>query len=167
MKTALFRPALAAAMLLPASLVIAATTTASLNVSATVSSSCSISSATALSFPAYTPDGSAQNSTSTLGVKCSNTVPFKIGLDGGVNGGFSTGFRNMKRSGGEETLSYGLYTDVGRNLNWGNTPGTDTVDGVGSGLATEISKTIYGQIPSQPSAVPGNYSDSVTITVTY
>lgn len=167
MNTPFLRTSVAATILLSSLMATAATTTASLNVSATVNASCSISSAGALTFAAYTPDASAQNSNSTVGVKCSNTLPFKIGLDGGSNGGLSTGPRVMKRSSGEETLLYRLYSDASHTINWGSTPGTDTVDGIGTGLATEISKTIYGQIPSQPNAVPGTYSDAVTITVTY
>ena len=36
-----------------------------------------------------------------------------------------------KMTSGANTLSYGLYQDIARATNWGNTPGTDTVNTTG------------------------------------
>jgi spore coat protein U-like protein len=70
---------------------------------------------------------------------------------------------------GSNTLNYSLYQDQGDTKVWGNTVGTDTVTGSGLGMAAgnAIVKTVYGQIPYQPGTVPGNYADTVTVTVTY
>jgi spore coat protein U-like protein len=62
-------------------------------------------------------------------------------------------------------LSYGLYSDIGHTTNWGTTNGQ--VTGTGTGAAVPI--TVYGQITAaQAAAAPvDNYSDTITVTVTY
>ena len=66
---------------------------------------------------------------------------------------------------GLDTLDYGLYTDVGRATNWGNTVGDDAVTGTGSGAAQTL--TVYGQIPAGQLIEIGAYTDTITATVTY
>jgi spore coat protein U-like protein len=42
--------------------------------------------------------------------------------------------------------------------------------GVGAGLATGNALNVYGQLPDNATnqvAVPGSYSDTITVTVTY
>ena len=41
--------------------------------------------------------------------------------------------------------------------------------GTGSGLGAGQAKvsTVFGRIPVQPDAVAGNYSDTITVTITY
>jgi spore coat protein U-like protein len=58
-----------------------------------------------------------------------------------------------------------LYSDSGRTTNWGNTVGTDTVSGTGTGSAQSL--TAYGRIPSQPTPAPATYSDTIVVTLTY
>ena len=48
---------------------------------------------------------------------------------------------------------------------WGNTVSTDTVAGTGNGSGQ--SYTVYGRIPAQTTPAPGNYADTITVTVTY
>jgi spore coat protein U-like protein len=62
-------------------------------------------------------------------------------------------------------LGYGLFTDSGHVTNWGNTIGTDTVTGTGSGAAQAL--TVYGEIPASELVAPGSYSDTITATVSY
>jgi len=141
------------------------TKTTTMAVSATVSSNCLITNSPALTFNAYTPDLGAQDATATVDVKCSNTTPFNIGLNAGIGTGATITDRVMKS--GSNTLTYQLFRNPGRTDNWGNTPGTDTLSGVGTGLNNTLSNTIYGRIPSQPDVVPGAYTDTVTLTVSY
>jgi len=143
---------------------VAATTTTTFQVSATVAGSCSVS-ATHLSFGTYTPGNTLPtDAASTISVNCTLLTPYHVRLDKGLNGSSVTG-RKMVRAGGPETLGYGLYRDEARNLNWGETDGTDTVDGVGTGA--NVSHTVYGRIPAEQSVPPDSYSDTITVTVSY
>ena len=59
---------------------------------------------------------------------------------------------------------YFLYSDSTRTTNWGNTSGT-WVSATGTGVAQVM--TVYGRIPANESALIGNYSDTVTVTITF
>jgi spore coat protein U-like protein len=136
------------------------TATGSFSVTATVAPSCSIT-ANALTFGAYT--GTAANATATLSVQCANGTPYNVGLDAGQASGATVTTRKMMN--GVKALNYSLYSDSGRTKNWGNTVGTDTLAGTGSGSAQSL--TVYGLVPSGQNPVPGSYADTVTATLTY
>ena len=142
-------------------------TSATFNVTAQVNATCVINLASALTFPAYAPNQGGQVSTSTINVNCTNTTPFNIGLNAGTGSGATVNNRIM--TSGTHTLNYSLYQDSGHSIVWGNTVGTNTVSAAGGGLASgnAITKTVYGQIPNQPGTAPGNYADTITVTVTY
>ena len=61
------------------------------------------------------------------------------------------------------TLGFQLYQDTGRSVIWGNTQGTNTVGGTGTGSAQPI--TVYGQVPAQATPKPDTYQSTVTATV--
>lgn len=150
-------------------LVHAATTTGQLSVDATVAASCSVANTT-LSFGSIDPLTLATTNADAqadISVTCSNTTSYNIGLDAGLTTGATVTTRQMDISGvGTDKLDYSLFSDSTRGTNWGNTVGTDTVTGTGSGSA--IAHTVYGRIPSgQNNAPVGTYNDTVTITVTY
>jgi spore coat protein U-like protein len=136
------------------------TATGSFSVTATVAPSCSIT-ANALNFGAYT--GTALNATTTISVTCANGSPYNIGLDPGQASGATVTTRKMVN--GSKTLGYALYSDSVRTKNWGNTVGTDTVAGTGSGSAQTLN--VYGQVPAGQTPVPGSYADTITATLTY
>jgi spore coat protein U-like protein len=60
------------------------------------------------------------------------------------------------------TLSYELYRDNARTLNWGQTAGVDTYKATGSGNAQPFS--IYPEMPAGQFVAPGTYTDTVTIS---
>ncbi len=66
---------------------------------------------------------------------------------------------------GTNTVGYQLYQNAGRTTVWGNTPGTDTVPGTGSGASQTL--TVYGRVPPQTTPPAATYNDSVTVTVNY
>jgi spore coat protein U-like protein len=136
------------------------TATATFSISATVVPSCSIT-ATALNFGAYT--GAVLNATSTLTVQCASGAAYNVGFDQGQATGATVTTRKMTNA--TKTLNYGLYSDSGRTKNWGNTVGTDTLAGTGSGSTQSI--TVYGQVPANQKPAPGAYADTITATVTY
>jgi spore coat protein U-like protein len=100
---------------------------------------------------------------STIGVQCSNALPYTVGLDGGQTGATDPTQRKMLR--GSEQVIYGLYRDAPRSLPWGSTAGTDTVSGVGN--TTVHSLAVYGRIRAQTTPSPGLYADTVVVTVSY
>ena len=137
-----------------------ATTTSTFQVTATVASSCTVT-ATSLAFGNYTLaqlDGS-----STITATCTNGTTYTIGLDAGSFAGATTSTRRMTGP-SAAGLSYSLFSDSGRTTNWGNVAGS-WVSGTGTGAAQVL--TVYGRIPANQTALIGNYTDTVTVTVTF
>ena len=82
-----------------------------------------------------------------------------------VPSGVLKSYAARKLSSGGNTVSYTLYADAAHTTIWGNTPATDTVAGTGNGSSQSF--TVYGRVPSQGAPAPGNYSDTITVTVMY
>ncbi|MFT7775004.1 spore coat U domain-containing protein [Roseateles sp.] len=155
------------ALLLPA-LASAGTASNTFQVQATVTTSCTVS-GTTLNFGASIDPLAAVtplDATSTLTVVCTNTTPYTIALNAGVNAGGASNFSTRKMKSGSNTLGYQLYTDTGRSTVWGDgTASSSTSAGTGTGSAQTL--TIYGRLPSLANVVPGSYTDTVTVTVSY
>lgn len=130
-------------------------------VATTVRAACTLS-ATSLAFGSYT--GAPINSTATITVTCTNTTTYNVGLSAGTASGATVTNRSMTGPNSAK-LGYKLFRDSGRTLNWGNTVGTDTVSGTGSGSVQSL--TVYGQLPGGQYVAPGSYADTITATVTY
>ena len=143
----------------------AATASGTLTVTASVASVCLIANGT-LAFGSYDPtSGAALNGSTTVTLTCTLGTPYQIGLDAGAGAGATVTLRKL--TSGANTLDYRLFRDASRTLNWGNTPGTDTLGGTSSSSSLTNTITIYGQIPASAAVPTGSYSDSVAITVTY
>lgn len=146
----------------------AATTTTSFTVTATVNSTCQAA-ATALAFGAYVPGAGALASNSTISVKCTKNTPYTVALNAGATTGGSIAQRQM--GSGANRLNYNLYTSAGFATVLGDgTGGSLTSAGTGAGVATATTITVYGQLPDSAlnqAAVPGSYTDTITVTVTY
>jgi spore coat protein U-like protein len=147
----------------------AATTGTSFQVTATVQSTCSATAAT-LAFPNYTPGGGAQIGNTTISVKCTKNTPFTVALNAGATTGDAYAQRVMGGS-GANTLQYNLFTTAALAQVFGDgSGGTGTVAGTGSGVATANAVQVFGQVPdsaTNQAAVPGAYTDTITVTVTY
>jgi len=139
----------------------AATATTTMSISATVVATCAVS-ASPLAFGTYT--GATATSTSTLTITCTNTTPYNVGLSPGISTGATVSARAMTLS-TSSFLAYVLTSDAGYSINWGQTVGTDTVAGTGNGTAQLL--TVYGRIAAGQYVTPGNYEDTVTVTVTF
>ncbi len=135
--------------------------TTSFTINAAVYANCKVS-ATSLAFGNYA--GAVLNSTSTITATCTKTTPYNIGLNAGTATGATVTTRKMTGPSSAK-LSYSLFRDSGHSQNWGNTVGTDTVSGTGTGVAQSI--TVYGSIPAGQYVTPGSYSDTITVTLTY
>jgi len=112
----------------------------------------------------YTAQG-AVNSTCNFG------TPYSIYLGDG-NNRIAGGFRRMT-NGNNEYIPYQLYKDSNYSTVWDATGGVTNVGGAGgvskTGSGSAQTTTVYGKIPQGTSiaSTPGNYSDSVVVTVTY
>lgn len=151
--------------LIPVSLSRADTATTTFNVGASVSALCLVIAAD-LDFGAYNPlsSGTDLDINTTVTVECTNTTTYDVGLDVGTGTGATYAVRKM--TSGANLLDYSLYSDAARTNVWGETIGVDTVAGTGDGTAQVL--TVYGRVPSgQSSAIPGAYTDVITVTVTY
>lgn len=143
----------------------AATITGNLPVTASVINNCVFGAITSVAFGNYDPTSATpNNNTGSITVTCTSGDVYNIGLNAGTFAGATVTTRRMTgpSAGG---LSYFLYRDAGRTLNWGVTIGTDTLSQTGNGSAQTA--TVFGQIPALQAVTAGSYSDTVGITVTF
>ncbi|KQR78651.1 spore coat protein U [Burkholderia sp. Leaf177] len=141
------------------------TATATFTVSLTLQANCTIA-ATPLNFGTNGVLAAAINQQTTLAVTCTNTTPYNVGLDGGNVSGSTVAARLLAGTATGNTattVGFQLYQDAGRTTLWGNTQGTNTVAGTGTGAAQSIS--VYGQVPAQATPRPDLYQTTVTATV--
>ena len=91
--------------------------------------------------------------------------------------GTSNSFASRQMAKGTDRLNYNLYTSAARTTIWGDgTGGSGTVaalvvQGNGKFLNNNSSRNFsiaaYGRIPAGLDAVPGAYSDTITVTMSY
>jgi spore coat protein U-like protein len=136
--------------------------TTSFTVVAEIQPQCTIS-ANTLTFGAYT--GVLLQSTSTISVTCTNYATYNVGLSAGLATGATVTTRKMTGTYHGGKLGYSLYSNSTHTTNWGQTVGTDTVAGIGTGINQSL--TVYGQIPAGTIPAADGYSDTITATVTY
>lgn len=145
--------------------------TGSLAVQMQITASCTIGAAS-LTFAntSGTSLVSAQvTQTGSIAVTCTNSSPYSIGLDNGLNA-LST---QRRLANGTNYIPYNVYLDSGHTQAW-TTASTSTTCtsanscylGTGNGAAQTVS--VYGVVPTIATApASGTYNDTVTITVTY
>ena len=140
------------------------TTVGNFNVLLTVDAYCEVTNPTDLDF------GTAPNlinanidAQSALDVQCTDTTPYDIGLTDGANS-VVAGVRRMT-DGSSHYVTYELHRDNTYATPWGTTVGTDTKSGLGTGSVVTLD--VFGRVPVQAAPVPGNYTDTVDIELTY
>ena len=136
-------------------------------VGATILVACNVTGST-LTFggsidPLQTP-GPVDASTA-LNVTCTKTTPYSVSLSAGANAGNASAFGSRVMKSGNNNLPYQLYLDAGRTQVWGDGNSSGVYAGTGTGSQQQL--TVYGRLPSLNGIVPGNYSDTVTLTITY
>ena len=143
------------------------TATSNLAVTLTVNANCTISTTT-LPFGTTTSLATVLNQQGSIGVTCTNTTPYSVGLDGGnvlassiairLLAGTSTGNTTT-------TIPYQLYSDAARTSIWGNSVGA-WLSGTGNGGTQTL--TVYGQVPvSAVTPKPDLYESTVVATITF
>lgn len=132
-----------------------------MTVSITVPKKCLVTGNT-LNFGTTSALSAIVDASTNLSVACSSTLAYTISLDNGLYGVSAV---TRKMGSGANRVSYSLYRDAARTLNWGATVGTDTLAGTGTG--NTVSVPVYGRVPVQTTPPPATYTDTVVITVTY
>jgi spore coat protein U-like protein len=128
-----------------------------------------------IAFPTYNPLTTASDSiTGPIKVTCSGSGTGSTNVTVGVtlSAGFSGNFANRTMLSGTNVLNYNIYWSTayaqimgdGTGGSFAGTAGPFTVTAGGTNYATG---TMYGLIPGRQNAVPGAYSDTIVVTVTY
>jgi len=141
----------------------AQTATTTFRVTARVNAVCEVTS-NDLAFGTYNPKASSPHQVTTLvRATCTPGSTYQVGLNEGTSPGATINQRKM--ASGANALNYQLYSDSARSSIWGNTQGTDTVTGVGTGLSQD--HTVFGAIPAAQGVPAGDYSDTITVRIYY
>ena len=143
-----------------------------------MSASCSLS-ATPASFGSY--DNTLNDTAvATISGTCSKGGPADPDMTGAtltLSAGASNAFNTRQMVKGSDRLDYNLYTTAARTVVWGDgTAGTGTVAAMtvqtngrflNHNSSRNFAMTTYGRIPGNQDAVPGAYSDTITVTMSY
>lgn len=141
----------------------AGTDTTTFDVTATVEDACTVS-ADNLEFGSYDPfSATPRDHTTTITVRCTLGATYDIKLDKGTHGTSVTERRMQHETEMDTHLNYGLYPNAAREQNWGETIGTDTESGVGTG--DYVAHTVHGRIPAEQDVPAGNYTDTINVTL--
>jgi spore coat protein U-like protein len=132
-------------------------------VQARVEAVCEVT-ASDLNFGTYTAQGGTPlQGTTLLRATCTPNTTYNLGLNEGTSPGATVNARKMVS--GAQALNYQLYSDSARSKIWGNTTGTDTVTGSGTGLA--VDHTVFGAVPAAQVVPAGDYADTITVRIYY
>jgi spore coat protein U-like protein len=142
---------------------IGATTTAALSVGMTVNATCAIEQVPVLDFGTRTLVLTSLDIAVAIGVRCTNGAPYTIAIDAGLGVAATTGLRRMT---GPTQWGYSLFRDAARTQIWGDAA-SDVVSGAGTGnlVSHPVYARAYAQGMNPP--LPGAYTDSVKITLTF
>ena len=137
---------------------------------------CTVS-AGGIAFGIYNPSSAVANaSTGTLQVTCNGSgngkgkgkITLNVTLSSGLSGSYAT----RKMFSGVNTLNYNIFWSTAYNQIIGDGSGGSVAGSVGpfrvaAGSSNVVTETFYGLIPASQDVAPGNYSDVITVTVTY
>lgn len=140
----------------------AETVTGTLNVTASVQQDCELGTISTLDFDVYEP-GQPNVAQADIVVNCNTDGTVTVDLDDGQNS-TTAGQRAMKQQNGSDALiRYQIYTTSTRNDPWTEPRAVPVTGG------DDIQVTAFGAIlhTLTTSAPPGEYSDSVTVTVSF
>jgi len=167
------KKAIAAAMVLGAagfaSQAMAETATATFQVRMTILKSCSVTAGTSsdINLGSVSSTATGVSGSSAITVNCSKNTPYYIGLAPSNNN--TAGAGTMARTGTPaDTVAYQLRSLSATGPVWGNTAtSTDVGNGVsGTGNGGAQSHTVFASV-ANANSTPGNYLDTVTVTVNY
>lgn len=133
--------------------------------------SCSVS-AVPMQFAPYAPfSGLPAESATTVTVTCSGLVNLLVSYEIrlGPGGSGSIAARTLGEEGGDDALSYQIYSNSSRTMVWGDGVQGSAISGslFLQLVATSRVHTVYGRIPESQLVNAGDYSDELVMTVIY
>lgn len=90
---------------------------------------------------------------------------YQVEIQAGASG--STADRRLVRTGGSETLKYGLYRDLARTQPWGVGPNSAGAVYLLSLFGSVQRLSVYGAIPAGQAVRAGTYRDTPLVVITY
>src|SRR4029079_1009628 len=124
-----------------------------------------------LAFGNYDPVGTNatidQPGTGVVNVYCTPGTAVNVFLDLGSHAIVATSTRRMLGPSGN-LLTYEIYRNTGHTNIWGSTVATSN-SGTATLIGTPINNgfTAYGLVTAGQDVLPGNYGDTVLVTVNY
>jgi len=156
---------LTTALLVAGTAPVLAADTTTFNVKIVILKACDVAAAAATDVDFGNVSSNAVNTDNAgaLNVRCTLLTPYTIGLDNGGNGATVA---DRKMTDGTNLVPYQLYRAATRGAGdvWGDTVGTNTYSGIGTGLVQNV--PVYGRVPSA-NFPAGTYNDVVTATIVY
>lgn len=142
------------------------------DVTISIAESCDVTSTQNISFGTNVlASAGSVDATGGVTVQCSVGTTYNLALDAGQHSGNDIGARQMQIDGGTATIPYQLYRGSAPSQVWGETAGTDTETGTGTGFGTgapyDQPHTVLATATIPGTALVGNYSDTITATVTF
>lgn len=145
----------------------ATTSSTTMEVSAIVKSNCKVQ-GSSISFGSYDPaDANSKQplmASGNINLNCTRGSTVKVNIDSGTHAnqaGNTT--RAMASNDTNEYLAYELYTDSGRSHVWDRQTNKEYY----AESAAISSLNVYAKIPENQKVSDGNYSDTLTIMITY
>lgn len=169
LNASLIAAALSATALVPAH----AAGSQTFDVTVSIAESCDVTSTQNISFGTSVASAGSAQAEGDVVVQCTVDTAYSLALDAGANGGSDINARKMQIDGGTATIGYQLYHEDARSTAWGDTTGTggNAATGVGTGFGTgapfDRTHTVYAEATIPGTALAGDYSDTVTATVTF
>ena len=133
--------------------------------SARVQAACTVA-ANDLAFGKHSQLVASIDASTSLGVTCTVGTPYLVRMDGGTTAN-NVADRRMGLNGtgpAAQGVRYELRSQSADGPLWGDTAATG-VAGVGSGTSQTL--PVYGRVLPQAVPLPGQYEDTVTVTVQY
>ena len=145
----------------------AGTSTGTMTVTTSVEMSCSITTVP-MNFSSYDPTSNTDlDATAIITSTCTSGGATVMTMGQGAHAltgsSVTTPLRAMD-DGNDNALGYFLYTNIARDIVWGDTADTGkAITATGNADPT----TVYGRIPKGQTPPAGSYTDSVLVTLTY
>ncbi|CAG4974686.1 Csu type fimbrial protein [Novilysobacter luteus] len=141
----------------------AETKTSTFDVTMKIKKSCDITATENVAFGEQLASAGSVDATGSVSVKCTKNTPYQVSLNGG--GAADTSARRMLS--GTAAIPYQLYQEAGRSTVWGNTAADDK-EATGTGFKGAATKhVVYARATLDGDQVAGDYTDTVTATVTF
>ena len=133
------------------------------DVTITIEKSCDDTATQNVAFADSVSAAGAVQATGSVSVQCTNGADYNVAL----NGGATEDVAARQMSNGTDTIAYQLYQDAARTTVWGDT-GTARLEGIGTGFSgDDIDHVVYAEATLTGDETAGDYSDTITATVSF